>query len=123
MPTVACKECGKMVSPTAATCPHCGVSQPGAYLSAKVIFRRKSQLLRSFGRVRISMDGKKIGELADGHSMETQVPCGVHQFHTSFALNWAYLVVTIEPSKVYQIESSFATSGKLQLQYHTNGNG
>lgn len=40
MALIRCKECGKEVSSSAVTCPHCGVPEPGEFGSSEVTISR-----------------------------------------------------------------------------------
>lgn len=61
MPTVECKDCKKLVSPSAETCPYCGAKYPASYIPSKVIIHRIPSFYAMTVKMIVYVDGEKKG--------------------------------------------------------------
>jgi RNA polymerase subunit RPABC4/transcription elongation factor Spt4 len=118
MPTFECKDCKKMVSPSAETCPFCGAKYPVSYITSKVIIHRKSAYSGSIQVIEISVDDNKIGKLYNDQTLTLNLPCGDHIIKGSmFMAGSNQLLIKILPNKLYKIEFHWRWSAKMELAY------
>ena len=75
MALVPCKECGGQVADSAPTCPKCGVARPGAAIG-KLVIIRSSAVTGGIYAVRVTVDGKLVGEVGNGGSITLELPAG-----------------------------------------------
>ncbi len=105
MALVTCKECGREVSSTAPTCPHCGAPFPGTVMG-RLEIRRREQIIGSMQTLEFFLNDKKVASINPGQTATIDLPEGRYSYR---ATAWGGL-----KSDVYELTVSAGHTTKVE---------
>lgn len=113
MALVKCKECGKEVSSSAATCPYCGVAEPGLSGPCKITVYRQPRLVGIAGAIYIYIDGDLKGKLMNDESVTLTVQSGIKTFKAAPFLETykKEMQINFIEGHIYHIEAYYTLLG------------
>ena len=112
MALVNCKECGKQVSTTAKTCPHCGVDNPGGLAYCILTVHRPSKFSGMAVGVKLYIDGTFVGEIKNGEILNFEVDPGTKIIRAAAFGNPSFeLTLTMASGMHYFIDVKFKMLG------------
>ena len=132
MPVVECKDCKTMVSTSAEVCPRCSAKYPASYtykILSEVTVHRKKTILSALGKMIITVDGQKVGELKSDEAITFNLPFGDHMLRAHVRpliskselvsakgrVSWdvpsGQVTIRILPARVYRIEARISRRG------------
>lgn len=115
MPLIACPDCDKQFSSSAASCPGCGYVQP---IQQGVLYiERKTQLNSAALKTEVYVDGMQYGSIRPGKSMEIPLDAGRHNLEVvrSNGGNSSGLF-DLEPGGEVHARISFGLMGGLNVE-------
>jgi hypothetical protein len=112
MPTVPCKDCGYMVSPSADKCPNCGGRYPASHkILPEVVVYRIPTLVGLGLPIILTADDEIQGEIKQNEKIVIHLQPGKHVLVARLKMPgsaYGKIVLNIQPAKKYTIEMSLS---------------